>query len=161
MILFNRSRSCTARLMNSDTLLISSALLDSVHEMELTLHISLKDYTVSNVHFEMKRAPYTFCFEVLDKAEELKGFNVLRGSPGKKIYQLLSGEDGCLQLADLASEGMKIFNQSLVSILPGGRKEMLKKFDLMLQGTCHSHSRTAEEKIKAAYSLVTGQLSQE
>lgn len=46
MMLFNQSRCCTARLLDSGTLLISSALLDSVHEMELTLHISLKNYTI-------------------------------------------------------------------------------------------------------------------
>ena len=158
MILFNRTRNSTARMLDDNILLITSSLLDSMHEMELSIRVDLKDRTILDADFEMKRAPYTFCFDVADRAAGLKGFNVFEWNKVKRLYQALAGRDGCLQLADLAVEGIKIVNPSILATMYGGRAEMLKTFDRMLQGTCYSHSRPPEEKIKAAYSLVPGRL---
>lgn len=156
--MFSRSRNSTARMTGDNVLLITSSLLDSVHEMEIFISVDLTSYKIIETNFEMKRAPYTFCFDMVGKAAKLNGFSVLEGNIGKRVNQLLSGKEGCLQLADLSLEAIKLVNQSIIGMLPGGRLEMLKTFDHKLQGTCYGHSHPLEEKIKGAFALVPGQL---
>lgn len=158
MILFSRNRNSISRLVDSNTLQIVSSLLDTVHEMELAISIDLTNYNIKDVIFEIKRAPYTFCFDMVQKATVLVGFNVMQGGAAKRLTDIFHGKEGCLQLADLSIEAIKMVNQSVIGMLPGGRLEMLKTFDQRLQGTCYGHSQPLEEKIKAVFNLVPGQI---
>lgn len=140
MYLYNRSKHCSAKLVN-DALHIHSSLIDDVHEMILDMVIGSQDMVIREIAFIMMRVPYGYCKEVQKKAEEMKGIVV---GPGiSRLAKEKFGESsGCYHLLDLFLEGIKVYKQGSTRLLfKNNDKKALKLSRDKMKDTCYYFSK--------------------
>ncbi|MFZ5597752.1 MAG: DUF2889 domain-containing protein [Bacillota bacterium] len=151
MKVFSRSKQVGCEKTGDYTLKTVSAIVDTIHEMEVVIVTDMRNMEIVEARSSILRAPYSFCRDISGIAGRLAGLRI-DDKIGSNVKSLVGGADGCYQLADLCLESIKAIKQCGYAFIPGGHEELLRNFDAVLRGTCYSHCRSLEEKIKESRS---------
>lgn len=151
MKVYTRAKFVSSEKIGENTLETRSSLVDTIHEMEVVIVTDMKKSEIIEARSEITRAPYKICFEVCQLASGLAGLKIDQNI-GKNIRKMTGGPDGCFHLEDLSLDAVKVIKQSFYAFTPDDRVQRLKKFDSSLRGTCYTHCRPLEEKIKEVLS---------
>ncbi len=144
MKLFNRSKFISGKEIDEFTIKIDASLIDTVHEMELSITVDLRKLEIIDAHSTMLRVPYSHCYQVEDLGRNLIGFNIMTSGRSKSVSQLIGGKQGCLILEELAKDALTIMSQTAVSLYsPEKFEQALDKFT---HNTCHTHCLSVAEK---------------
>lgn len=149
MKVFNRAKYVSCDKTGDNLLETRSGIIDTLHEMEVTIVADMQEMKILRAESAILRAPYKFCIEVSGRASSLAGLD-LNGKIGSSIRGLVGGPGGCYQLEDICLEAIKAIKQCGHAFTPGGREELLRTYDRDLRGTCHAHCYSLEEKIESA-----------
>jgi hypothetical protein len=149
--LFNRSKFISAKEIDKFLVKIEAALIDTVHEMDLSITIDMRKMEIIEAESNMLRVPYGQCHQVADLAKNLIGLKVLSSGQAKNVFQLMGGKEGCLILEELAQDAVRVVSQAGSSMIPPDQHEQIvHKFS---HGSCYTHNLSIEEKAKEAYPL--------
>lgn len=149
MRLFNRSKFISGKEIEKFIIQIEATLVDTVHEMELSITVDFRDMVIIDARSSMLRAPYYHCHKVSDLAKNLKGLKVINSGQAKNVVQLIGGKQGCLILEELSQDALKVVSQTGACLITPYQYEHI--VDNYSHGTCYTHCLSIEEKIKAAY----------
>ncbi|KJS18396.1 MAG: hypothetical protein VR69_00785 [Peptococcaceae bacterium BRH_c4b] len=150
MKIFNRSKFISGKKIDKFIIQIEATLVDTVHEMELTITVDLKDMVIIDARSSMLRVPYSHCHKVSDLVKNLVGLKVINNGQAKSVSQLTGGKQGCLVLEELSQDALKAISQTGASLIPPNQYEHI--IDSYTHGSCYTHCLSIEEKIEAAYS---------
>ena len=150
MKIFHRSKFISGKEIDKFIIQIEATLVDTVHEMELSITVDLKDLVIIDARSSMLRVPYSHCHKVSDLVKNLVGLKVINSGQAKSVFQLIGGKQGCLVLEELSQDAIKAIIQTSASLIPSDQFEHFS--DNYVHGTCYTHSLSVEEKIEAAYS---------
>ncbi|MDD2233589.1 MAG: DUF2889 domain-containing protein [Desulfitobacteriaceae bacterium] len=149
MKLFNRSKFISGKEIERFIVKIEAELIDTVHEMDLSITIDVRKMEIIDAHSSMLRVPYAHCHEVADLAKKLIGLKVISGGQAKNVSKLMGGRCGCLVLEELAQDAVRAVSQTSATIIPPEQHEqIIHKFS---DGTCYTHCMPIKEKTEAAY----------
>lgn len=149
MKLFNRSKFISGKEIDKFIIKIEAGLIDTVHEMDLSITIDLRKMEIIDAKSSMLRVPYCHCHEVSDLAKNLIGLKVISGGQAKNVFKLMGGSHGCLILEELAQDAVRAVSTTSSAMIPPGQHEkIIHKFS---EGTCHTHCMPIKDKIEAAY----------
>jgi len=79
---------------------VSAHMKDVVHDIRVSLFVSLPDYTIIDVSLEMRETPEKACQKLNDVIGSIKGIKIEAGF-NTKIKRLLSGKTGCTNVLSL------------------------------------------------------------
>lgn len=79
---------------------VSAHMKDVVHDIRVSLFVSLPDYTIKDVELEMRETPEKACQKLNDVIGSIKGLKIEPGF-NTKIKRLLSGKTGCTNVLSL------------------------------------------------------------
>ncbi|MFZ5643509.1 MAG: DUF2889 domain-containing protein [Bacillota bacterium] len=148
MKIFTRSKHVTCDKTADNLLEARSGLIDTIHEIELSVILDIEKREILKASAIFLRAPYIFCSEAAEQAVNLAGLKIDQKKISAAISELVGGPQGCSQLFDLTLEAVKAINQGLKALIPGNREERMAYFDSISHGACHAHSHSMEEKKK-------------
>lgn len=149
MKLFNRSKFISGKEIERFIVKIEAGLIDTVHEMDLSIIIDVRKMEIIDAHSSMLRVPYAHCHEVADLAKNLIGLKVISGGQAKNVFKLMGGRHGCLILEELAQDAVRAVSQTSATMIPPEQHEqIIHKFS---DGTCYTHCMPIKEKTEAAY----------
>jgi len=106
MYLFNRSISVNARSIDEKTVIVDGFLLDSHHELCITLGVDLESNTITSADGEFRRVPHTDCGQTQKLINNLVGVD-LNCNVRKQIQVAVGLNNGCTHLTDLTLECVK------------------------------------------------------
>lgn len=148
MRLFNRSKFISGKEIDEFIIKIEASLIDTVHEMELSITVDLRKMEIIDAHSTMLRVPYSHCYQVADLVKNLIGFNTMNSGRSKSVSQLIGGKQGCLVLEELSDDALRIMSQTAVSLISPDQYE--QRLDKYTRDTCYTHCLSVGEKIEAA-----------
>jgi hypothetical protein len=146
--LFNRSKFISGEEIDEFIIKVEASLLDTVHEIELSITVDLRKLEIIDARSSMLRVPYSHCYKVEDLAKNLIGLNVINKGRSKSVFDLIGGKQGCLIMVELAKDALTIMSQTAVSLYSPENFE--QNLDVYTRDTCYTHCLSVEEKIKAA-----------
>ncbi|MHB8127221.1 MAG: DUF2889 domain-containing protein [Desulfitobacteriaceae bacterium] len=149
MKLFNRSKFLSGKEIDELTVQIEASLVDTIHEMELSVTVDFKKMEIIDARSSMLRVPYTHCHKVADLVKNLIGLKVLNSGQSKNVFQLIGGKQGCLVLEELSQDALKVIGQTGGSMITPDHHELV--IDNVSHGTCYTHCLSVEEKTATAY----------
>ena len=86
-------------------------MLDNVHHISSTFHVSFPSRIIEHAEADFKKAPYVeVCRQTNERMKELKGVQVDRGFTAA-VIEILGGKEGCHHLVDQALEMAKSLAQ--------------------------------------------------
>ncbi|HWI54309.1 MAG TPA: DUF2889 domain-containing protein [Desulfobacteria bacterium] len=146
MALFNRTKSCSVELLNETLLEVKGLFIDSFHEINLTLHVSISNLEIVWAKAEMVRTPHPACMEAAVEGEKLIGIKIGPGSR-KAIQEAVGHSHGCTHIADLALDTAKAAIQANFKLQRSDmtREQRHEMFVEKLAGTCHFWTIAAEK----------------
>ncbi len=98
MALFERNKNIKADLIEEGLLKIEISMLDNVHHISTTFHISFPDRKIKLAEADFKKAPYVgVCRQTSKKMKELIGLRI-NGEFAEKVIGVVGGKDGCHHL---------------------------------------------------------------
>jgi hypothetical protein len=146
--IFTRSKHITCDKTADNLLETRSALVDTVHEMEVLITTDIEKREIIAASAEILRAPYLICAEAALRVNNLAGLSIDRKKITSAINELVGGPLGCAHLIDITLDAVKVIKQSLYVFVPGEFEERMRTFDGLLRNSCYAHSQALEEKIK-------------
>jgi len=137
---FPRSRTTDIFKVAEGVVGVRNVILDPFHYIEVKLELDASNpLAISILRAEalMPRVPYLICRQPLERMGQLVGLRVERGLRDK-VVELVGGSRGCVHLADLTMDGIKLAIQAVVVVWarerpPEEAKEMERK---VLGGIC-------------------------
>lgn len=143
MRLYNRSVQSFAEKTAEDRMVLEASLVDTFHELNLALEVSLPDQTIVAARAEMQRSPYPICADVMAKVGALVGHRAGPGI-GKLARETLGGPQGCSHLAELVMEAVRSAVQAEFVETGRGltRDEQVEVYRRKWKDTCYAYSRT-------------------
>jgi hypothetical protein len=148
--LFNRSKFISGKEIDEFIVQIEASLVDTVHEMELSITVDFREMAIIDARSSMLRVPYSHCYKVSDLVKNLVGLKVINSGQAKSVFQLIGGKQGCLVLEELAQDAIKAISQTGASLIPPDQYEYV--IDNFSHDTCYTHCLSIEEKKESAYS---------
>ncbi len=106
MYLFNRSITINVRSDDEQTVTVDGFLLDTHHELCLTLGVDLKSNTITSAKGQFCRVPHTECEQSQQLINNLIGVN-LNHNVRKQIQVAVGLNYGCTHITDLTLECVK------------------------------------------------------
>lgn len=106
MYLFNRSISVNVRSVAEKTVTVDGFLLDSHHELCITLGVDLESNTITSAEGEFRRVPHSDCGQTQKLINNLVGVD-LNSNVRKQIQVAVGLSYGCTHLTDLTLECVK------------------------------------------------------
>jgi hypothetical protein len=103
--LFNRMKSQTMSL-NNNVIMLAGHLHDSFHSVAVEMELDKRKGLIAEARGDILRAPDLVCMEATVYMDKLIGTS-LADLAKKEIAFLLGGENGCVHLIDLVSDGAK------------------------------------------------------
>jgi hypothetical protein len=147
--LFNRSKFISGKEIDRFIVKIEAGLIDTVHEMDLSITIDFRKMEIIDAQSNMLRVPYSYCHAVSDLAKNLIGLKVISSGQAKHVFKLMGGKHGCLILEELAQDAVRTVSQTGAAMIPPAQHDnIIHKFS---DGTCYTHCMPIEDKTKAAY----------
>jgi hypothetical protein len=147
--LFNRSKFISGKEIDRFIVKIEAGLIDTIHEIDLSITIDLRKMEIIDAQSSMLRVPYSHCHEVSDLAKNLIGLKVISGGQAKNVFKLMGGRNGCLVMEELAQDAVRAVSTTSAAMIPPGQHEkIVHKFS---DGTCYTHCMSIEDKTEAAY----------
>jgi hypothetical protein len=147
--LFNRSKFISGEEIDRFIVKIEAGLIDTVHEMDLSITIDFRKMEIIDAQSSMLRVPYSHCHKVSDLAKNLIGLKVISSGQAKSVFKLMGGKHGCLMLEELAQDAVRAVSQTGATMIPPDQhQQIIHKFS---DGTCYTHCMSIEEKTEAAY----------
>ena len=111
MALFERNKNIRADIIGKGLLKVEISMLDNVHHISTTFHISFPAREIKHAEADFKKAPYVgVCRQTSQKMANLIGIKINRGFT-KRVIESVGGKDGCHQLVDQTLEMAKIMVQ--------------------------------------------------
>ncbi|SFH14310.1 Protein of unknown function [Desulfotomaculum arcticum] len=150
MRLFNRSKFISGKEIDKFIIQIEASLVDTIHEMELSITVDFRDMVIIDARSSMLRVPYYHCHKVSDLVKNLIGLKVIKSGQAKSVAQLIGGKQGCLILEELSQDAIKAISQTGAFLIPPNQYEHI--IDSYTHDTCYTHCLSIEEKKEAAYS---------
>jgi len=149
---YSRAKFVSCEKTGEYTLETRSSIIDTIHEMEVLIVTDMKENVIIQACSQMVRAPYKICFEVCQLASGLAGLKIDQNI-GKNVREIMGGPCGCFHLQDLSLEAVVAIKHSSFAFTADDRAQRLRKADPVQRGTCYTHSRPLEERIKEALSI--------
>jgi hypothetical protein len=142
MYLFNRSISVNVRSDDARNVTIEGILIDSHHELCLTINIDAETNTIVSAEGELRRAPFEDCKQTQLRINNLAGINLILNA-GKQIRAAVGGKNGCTHLTELSLECIKGYLQSKSKLMeavmnPDDVKIFVDKY---LEGSCLHYNK--------------------
>ena len=142
MYLFNRSISVNVRSEDEKTLTVNGFLLDSHHELCITLGVDLESNTITSADGEFRRVPYTDCGQTRKLINNLVGVDLNR-NVRKQIQVAVGLKYGCTHLTDLTLECVKGLRQAKFQLMQHTmQEEKIKGLVEQLEGSCLHYKKT-------------------
>jgi len=143
MYLFNRSISVNVRSVDEKTVTVDGFLLDSHHELCITLGVDLESNTITSADGEFRRVPYTDCGQTQKLINNLVGV-VLNRNVRKQIQVAVGLNSGCTHLTDLTLECVKGLLQAKFRLmhLTMQEEEIKGLVEQYLEGSCLHYKKT-------------------
>jgi len=137
MYLFNRSISVNVRSVDEKTVTVDGFLLDSHHEVCITLGVDLESNTVTSANGEFRRVPHTDCGQTQKLISNLVGINLNR-NVRKQIQAAVGLSNGCTHLTDLTLECVKGLIQAKFRLMhfTMPEEEIKDQVEKYLAGSC-------------------------
>lgn len=137
MYLFNRTISVNVRSVDDKTVTVDGFLLDSHHELCLTLGVDLESNTITSATGEFRRVPHTDCEQSQKLITNLVGVNLNR-NVRKQIRVAVGLNYGCTHLTDLTLECVKGLLQARFQLmkLTMQEEELSDLVEQYLKGSC-------------------------
>lgn len=160
MQIYCQQISVNVELVTPDLVLADCKYVDSVHDLDVSLICSVKDWLIVGSNAKYNRCPWDFCSQVESLMGKLVGLEV---GPGihKKVTQTVGGAVGCTHLAHAVNETIKALWQALMrvkfgNLTPNEQNDLLQS----RRGTCfafsgdiisgpHEELRASSQSIKA------------
>ncbi|MCK4278597.1 MAG: DUF2889 domain-containing protein [Desulfurellaceae bacterium] len=115
MLIFERSINSKAYMNNDEVKIIAIFKDDIAHYLKLTVFFNKNDKVIEDVDCEMPKTPFDKCKGVKGIARKIIGLRVEKGI-SKKIFSQIGGREGCVHLAELAVEAVKMFSLLVMGI---------------------------------------------
>ena len=137
MYLFNRSISVNVRSVDEKTVTVDGFLLDSHHELCITLRVDLESNTITSADGEFRRVPHTDCGETQKLINKLVGVDLNR-NVRRQIQVAVGLNYGCTHLTDLTLECVKGLLQAKFQLmhLTMEEEEVMGVVEQYLVGSC-------------------------
>ena len=137
MYLFNRSITVNVRTVDKKTVTVDGFLLDSHHELCLTLGVDLESNTIISAEGEFRRVPHTDCGQTQKLINNLIGIDLNR-NVRKQIQVAVGLSHGCTHLTDLTLECVKGLLQAKYRLmqLTMQEEEVKGLVEQYFQGSC-------------------------
>lgn len=116
MYLFNRSISVNVRSNDKNTLTVDGVLLDTHHELCMTLVVDIDSRIISSATGEFRRVPHPDCTETQEKIKKLIGINLTR-NVRKQVQVAVGLKHGCTHLTELTLECVKGVMQATYQLM--------------------------------------------
>lgn len=142
MYLFNRSISVNVRSVDDKTITVDGFLLDSHHELCITLGVDLGSNTITAADGEFRRVPHTDCGDTQKLIKNLVGIDLNR-SVRKQIQVAVGLNYGCTHLTDLTLECVKGLLQARFRLmhLTMHEEEIKGLVEQYLEGSCLHYNK--------------------
>jgi len=143
MYLFNRSISVNVRSIDEKTVTVNGFLLDSHHELCITLGVDLESYTITSADGEFRRVPHTDCGQTQKLINKLVGIDLNR-NVRRQIQGAVGLNYGCTHLTDLTLECVKGLLQAKFQLmhLTMQKEEVMGLAEQYLGGSCLHYKKT-------------------
>ncbi len=137
MYLFNRSISVNVRSVDEKTVTVDGFLLDSHHELCITLGVNLDSNKITSANGEFRRFPHTDCGQSQKLINNLVGVDLNR-NVRKQIRVAVGLNYGCTHLTDLTLECVKGLLQARFQLmqLTMQEEEISDLVEQYLEGSC-------------------------
>lgn len=147
MALFNRVKSSSVQEIENGLLEARGTFIDSVHEINLTLHVAKHNLEIVMAQADMVRGPNALCIEAQKEAGNLAGIKISAGSR-KAVQQAVGHARGCTHLTDLAMDLVKAVVTANFTLGEQGlsREALDERYINLLGGTCNRWTIMAEQK---------------
>jgi len=144
MYLFNRSITVNVRSDDEKTVTVDGFLLDSHHELCLTLGVDLESNIITSAESEFRRIPHTDCGQTQKLINNLVGIDLNR-NVRKQIQAAVGMNYGCTHLTDLTLECVKGFRQAKYQLmhLTLQEEEIKGLVEQYLEGSCLHYKKTS------------------
>ncbi|MFH2011857.1 MAG: DUF2889 domain-containing protein [Pseudomonadota bacterium] len=104
MALFERNKNIKVDIIKEGLLKAEAYLLDNVHHISTTFHISFPAREIIHAEANFQKAPYVeVCCQTSQKMANLVGLKIRRGF-AEKVNERIGGECGCHHLVDITLE---------------------------------------------------------
>jgi hypothetical protein len=128
-------------LIDKNRLVSQASFKDPVHEISVTIEVSIPDAIIRDARVEYVSCPWDLCCEASPVMSRLIGMKMGRGMK-KTVKEAVAGSDGCSHIGDLVGEVLKGLIQARFRLQfehmgPEQRAEATRK---ELKGTCRSFS---------------------
>ncbi|HCX90264.1 MAG: hypothetical protein COW04_00525 [Deltaproteobacteria bacterium CG12_big_fil_rev_8_21_14_0_65_43_10] len=111
MALFERNKNIRADIIGVGLLKVEVSMLDNVHHISTTFHISFPSREIKHAEADFKKAPYLgVCRQTSQKMANLVGIKINSGFT-ERIIESVGGKDGCHHLVDQTLEMAKSMAQ--------------------------------------------------
>ena len=124
---------------------VESHLYDAIHDIKITLDVSLPDFVISNSHLEIAKAPGARCQELCPMIEKLNGRKIRHGFT-QFVRDLYGDAEGCPNLVNmiLTSVPLAINTSWMIAMKHGKSYDDIKSVqESQMKNVCISfNSRT-------------------
>lgn len=111
MALFERNKNIKVDPIEDGLLKIEVSMIDNVHHISTTFHVSFPSKEITHAEADFKKAPYVLvCKQLSQKMKNLTGLRV-NGGFTERVIKAIGGKDGCHHLVDHALEMAKSLAQ--------------------------------------------------
>jgi len=111
LALLERNKNLRVDLIEEGLLKVEVSMLDNVHHISTTFHVSFPAREIKHAEVEFRRAPYVaVCRQLNKKMARLVGLKV-GGGFTEKVIEIIGGKDGCHHLVDHTLEMAKSLAQ--------------------------------------------------
>lgn len=113
MDIFQRSIHSNVKKIDSDHLLVTSALLDLEHSFHLELTVRISDQTIEAARASMTKTPLVRCLRGTEGIPGLAGLRIDRGIV-RKVNERLGGPRGCAHMVELLTDAIRLISMILI-----------------------------------------------
>lgn len=148
MNLFNRTITVSVKKLDDQHVVADGVLIDSNHELLLSMTVNIENFTVTASQGAFHRAPHEDCLSTVNHTINLVGIDLTR-NVRRQVISAVGGEKGCVHYEELALECIKGVKQAQYRLMKLSMPEDEAQSQLYdaLKGTCF-HFRTREKREK-------------
>jgi hypothetical protein len=126
------------------TVLARGSILDQVHNIAIELVIEIETLKILSAEGQMVKVPFDVCKKAKENLQNIIGLTLTSGI-SNKLGSILSGQNGCIHLSEVAIETARLAANTIFGIKCGGREwregklsdeEFWEGVKPLLKGTC-------------------------
>jgi hypothetical protein len=127
-----------------DTVMARGSILDQVHNIAIELIIDITTLEILSAEAQMVKVPFPECKPALENVKNLIGMKLNAGI-SQRIGPAVGGKGGCIHLAEVVVETVRLAANSIFGIKCGGKawregtmsdEEFWNGVKPLLKGTC-------------------------